>query len=78
MLGYSLTISGSGFGPNASIIVWVFDNIFPGPPPAGQLNPLTTDVAGAFTFDFTGGSAPMLPATVEVTELTSSTRWPGR
>jgi hypothetical protein len=67
-LGYSFTISGSGFDANTSIVVWVFDNLFPGPPPDGQPNPVLTDGAGAFMFDFSGGSAQMLPATVEATD----------
>jgi uncharacterized repeat protein (TIGR01451 family) len=69
--GYSFTDSGSGFPANATLIVWVSDNLNPGLPLA-QPAVVTTDASGAFTLDFAAGPGQMLPAQIEVTDLALS------
>jgi hypothetical protein len=72
--GYTFTVSGSGFAPNAEIVVWVSDsNVFPGPPPFSQPNSVLTDAGGGFRFDFSGGPAQQLPGTVQVTDALLNT-----
>jgi hypothetical protein len=67
-MGYSLTMSGSGFDPNTNIVVFFFDNLDPGPAPAGQFELILTDATGAFSFDFAGGPAQSLPVVLEATD----------
>jgi uncharacterized repeat protein (TIGR01451 family) len=52
------------------MILWVLDNVNPGPPPAGQFLMVTTDATGTFTTTFTGsGGGAALPAQIELTDM---------
>jgi uncharacterized repeat protein (TIGR01451 family) len=67
--GYAFTATGTGLPANATLILWVFDNLNPPPPPSGQPDVVTTDATGSFSVNFTGGPAQTLPAQIEVTDL---------